>query len=70
MSKEYSNKHVLSLNKNCMPSKNNANKNETPQDILRYIDINRRKISPQKAPSTEKKQENSDDPLKKIVSLY
>ena len=65
MSKENSKKHVLSLNENSnMPSKNNANKNEAPQGILRYININKRKISPQKAPSTEKKQKNSDDPLK------
>ena len=61
------NKPVLSLNKNTMSSKdisknNSGSKNLAPQGILRYININKRKISPQQTP--EKKQKNSDDPLK------
>ena len=44
--------------------KNNSQKNVAPQGMLRYININKRKISPQKAPGTEKKQKNGDlDPL-------
>ena len=40
-------------------------KNSAAQDILRYININKRKISPQKAYNTEKKSKNNEtDPLK------
>ena len=60
------------LNKNTSMSsskekveKNSDIKKQAPQGMLRYININKRKMSPQKEPGTEKKQKNCDlDPLK------
>ena len=42
-----------------------TNTNSAPQDILMTININKRKISPNKAYTTEKKVNNNEtDPLK------